>query len=259
MKAKIISFLFLLSAQLSFAQQIDLCDYFSIQIIKREKEGKSYFGKNFYVNKDSKDAFGKLLKKHSLRYDYLLFKCFSHDTSYSKLYPQTDSINALFCSTVKQDVRFNNYFNYLYPAKYATQQLSPLTFTKSEMMLVASRFFYCDEVDKSDTGIGYHVCIGINGIKELKTKRDLSVLEAFCIEGIFDAMNHKKEAKFVLDFSEYIKKSREKRITNFPGIDDFLILVRNDCFNDMEKNEALKKSLLAYYKKNKNNINFTIQ
>lgn len=236
-----------------------MCDYFSVKITKKEYEGKSYFGKSFNINKDAKGKFGKYLQKHSLRYDYILFKCFGRDSSYSKLYPQSDSIDALFCNTMKQNIQFNNYFNYLSPAKYTTRQLNSLTFTKSEMMLVASRFFYCDKVKKVDTGIGYHICVGINGIKELDIQKDLTALEAFCIEGIFNKMDSEKEATFLKDFDKYIKTSRQERKRNLTNLDDFLIQVRNDCFREMEQSEALQNSLLVYYEKNKSTINFTIQ
>lgn len=222
--------------------------------------GKSTLGKSFAINKDQKDPFGKLLKKHSLRYDYILFKSgFLFNSNYDLIFPHKDKIDSIFCVSMKSNDTFNQHFSYLSAPQYATQQLSSIQFSKAEMMLAASKFFYCDKIKKEDTGIGYHICVGINGIKEIKSEKDLTVLEAFCIEGIFDAMNHKKEAAFIKDFSKNIQTSLADRKKHFNDFNELLLGVRNDCFNEMEQNENLKKSLLAYYKKNKSTINFTIQ
>lgn len=257
---KLYIFFLLFFSQISFAQKIDLCRYFSIQIRESEYIGKISLGKSFAISKDLKDPFGKLLKKHSLRYDYILFKSgFLFDSNYALMHPHKEKIDSFFCQSMKSNVTFNQHFSYLSDPQYATQQLSSMQFTQTEMMLAASRFFYCDKIEKEDTGIGYHICVGINGIKEIESQKDLTVLEAFCIEGIFDAMNHKKEAAFIKDFSNNIQKSKAERKKHFNDFNELLLGVRKDCFNEMEQNENLKKSLLAYYQKNKSTINFTIQ
>lgn len=125
------------------------------------------------------------------------------------------------------------------------------------MMLIASRFFLCDKVNKSDTTVGYHICVGINGQKELNSNRDYTTLEAFCFEAIF---HFYKEGKppFVTNFIRYIKNSTSKHKADFKDFNILLENVKRDCYRDMEKDEALRKSLLLFYQLNKENISIKI-
>ncbi len=56
-----------------------------------------------------------------------------------------------------------------------------------DLIRVAVRFSYPDGVAK-DGRIRWHICIGINGLKDFETERNLTV-EAFCYDTIFNQLN----------------------------------------------------------------------
>ena len=131
-------------------------------------------------------------------------------------------------------------------------------FSMDEMMLVASRYFYPDRMNERDTTIISHICVGINGQKESKHNRDLTLLEAFTFEGIFFYLLKDIPPQFETDFYDCIKTSlagNKKKFTTFEGL---LNSVRKECNEAMINNNDLKYKLVKYYKRNKSNLNFKI-
>lgn len=258
MKIKSISLILLFISQISLAQQIDLCDYFSVSVTQMLIKGEQKTLVSTVINSSEDTDFGKELKAHPLRYDYLLTRIFRNDSSLKTLFPDSPKIQKLFCRQLKEPSPFRNNFELICPTNFLSKPRKSEQFTLPEMMFVASRFFYCNKVNK-DTAIIPKICVGINGIKEMNSSKDLAALEAFVFEAIFNSMQENSEPEFLLDFTQGIQNAMKARKKSIKNLDEFLLQVRNDCFNEMEQNENLKSSLLAYYEKNKSTINFTIQ
>lgn len=259
MKNKKLHFFFLLFfSHISFAQKIDLCNYFSISVTQMLIKGEQKTLVSTVINSSADTDFGKELKEHNLRYDYLLTRMFRNDSNFISIYPDSPKIQNLFCEQLNGTSLFRKNLELICPSKFLGNARKSEQFTLPEMMFVASRFFYCNKVNK-DTAVIPKICVGINGIKEMNTNKDLAALEAFVFEAIFNSMQENTEPQFLLDFTQGIQNSMKARKKSIKNLDEFLLQVRSDCFNEMEKNENLKKSLLAYYEKNKSTINFTIQ
>ena len=127
------------------------------------------------------------------------------------------------------------------------------------MMLVASHFFYVHRVSEKDTTVGGHVCVGINGQKELiSLNKDYTVLEAFCFEGIFKNLNKRNFTCWQIFSARILEYSKIEK-ESFVNYESFVKNVKYRCYNDMEKDPVLKKALLRYYESNKNNIGFVIK
>lgn len=126
-------------------------------------------------------------------------------------------------------------------------------------MQVASRFFFCDTV-RPDKSIGSHICIALNGLKEAQFEKDYTILEAFCFEAIFEAIDQKRPArtKFVENFLAYIEEISNKEKQNISSSDSYLRNVRLAVFERMQTDDELKNVLLEYFQKNKENLSFNI-
>ena len=120
-------------------------------------------------------------------------------------------------------------------------------------MKIASRFFYADRVNKKDTSVSGHICIGINGQKEFKNPRDYAVLEAFCFEAI--GRNGASMDRFWQHLRD-LSTEGKKQFVDFPGLLEY---VKQKSYKLMEEDEELKAGLLKYYRKNKNNLGFSIE
>jgi hypothetical protein len=175
MKNTLTLLLFLLFAQHNFAQKIDLCQYFGIRVSNRVFEGENHLGQSFNVKNELEGKLGKFITQYNERFNYIVIKCFKGSDTFSKLFPDSNKINTVFCQQLHNNEKFIQYFEQLTPLKFLNKEVEPQQFTEAELMYVASRFFYCNRVTK-DTGIGSKICVGINGVKEMKTERDLSSL-----------------------------------------------------------------------------------
>jgi hypothetical protein len=130
------------------------------------------------------------------------------------------------------------------------------TYSVDELMEVASKFFYCDQVNP-DTTVQSHVCIGINGQRETKWKKDYTLLAAFCYEAIFSDFD-KDTSQVSEAYGTEKKKSCERFRKNITTLDQYLEEVKLDLFENMKNNVVLKKVLLDYYELNKANLAFRI-
>jgi hypothetical protein len=241
------------------------CSYFTLELKPFAAKGKTIYGGSpriIYVKNDKVSSF---IKKHPLRFNYLIDKLFFPSMINRHFSPGeaeelfSDSVKMMnrFCDSLNTDAFYHHFILLTSGEKDGS---APSThFTTLEMMRVASRFFYVDHVSEKDTTVSSHICVAINGQNELKNVRDLSVLEAFCFEGIFHYLNKRKKSAFFKTFDDAMRQSslyEKKRFTDFSS---FLQAVKIRCYDAMEKDKDLEKSLLGYYQSNRNNINFIIE
>lgn len=240
----------LLLANILHAQQ-DLSPYLRLKVAQ-EPDGDKQVYVSTFINSVPGDKLSRFVDRHHYRFEYVLINKTADLRSYSHMYPDTPGIKARFATYIRTDSAMNGYFNVL------TGNTSPkIQYSVAEMMHTASRFFMCDRVKPKDTTLGYHICIGLNGQKELNNSRDLTVLEAFCFEAIFQNFTGKHDPAFLVHFDQYAAEAKHKLpVTN---LDKFLEEAKNYCYNAMEHDDALKRALLKYYKKNRKNLGFVIQ
>lgn len=254
----IISLLSLLSCNNKlYIDQIDrgkFCNYFNIKTSNYVLEGKTRKTASTQINKLPNDKVSDFIEKHTLRFDYIINKTF---TKLLEADNNLDSnhVNTNFCNAVTTDTFYRQFTLLTTGERNNGNKL--LRFSVSELMKIASRFFFCDDIRQKDTAISYHICVGINGISELQTIRDYTVLEAFCIEAIFKNLDG--SPKFITNFNDYTNKSSNRNKKFFTNFKTHLAKVKDECYSDMEKDKDLKKVLLKYYRKNSDNINFKIE
>jgi hypothetical protein len=227
---------------LSEIENADLNKYFTLENTKR--------GFNNKINSVPGDKISEFIEKHKMRFDYLSFK------TMMKLFPmeatELSTKDKRFQAMVSSKEFYSNFLNLTEAQVEASQKPR---FSKAELMLVASRFFYCDNV-KPDSSVSYHLCVGINGQHLIKTSRDLTALEAFAIEAIFYYMD--REKTFIRQANNSVWEISLEERKSYADKNSYLTRVRDKCFAVMEKDEQLEKILNKHYKKNAGNIGFTI-
>lgn len=241
-----------------YTDEIDknkLCQYFNVKMGNYVVDGKTYKAASPEINKRMNGKVSDFIQDHSHRFDYIINKTFSSLIKGDKTF-DSSSLNNSFCKAISTD-KFYNYLSLLTSGDRTPKSNKEEVFTVSELMKIASRFFMCDNIREKDTAIAYHVCVKINGIEELKTIRDYTVLEAFCFEAIFK--NLKGKPKFINNFNNYIKKASQESKEKFINFQTLLMTVKEKCYAAMEKDKDLEKSILKYYKLNVENINFKIE
>ena len=204
------------------------------------------------------------LSKYKKRFEYLLMNVsemhqptgFKERTEIWNLYPDTMKLKRLYLDKFIQDLKLVKYFEETNVPIANPDLKITKTFNQVELMKVASKFFYCDQI-LPDTIVQSHVCIGINGIKEAKWDRDYTILAAFCYEAIFDDLD-KDSSQIDETYSSEKKVACEQFRKNITSLDKYLEDVRLDLFSRMENNAILKQKLLLYYELNKNNLAFKI-
>ena len=220
-------------------------------------EGKDY--KNIYpIIKTNETSLNKEINKHKRRFEYILQNRtdFKQD-SFQSLFPDTLKMTTIYQNNIKKDPKIKAYFLELANPLIRSENPKEI-YTLSEMMTVASKFFYCDNV-RPDTTISVHVCIGINGQESSKLK-DYTLLEAICFEAIFEKMfDRQNTPKYLDDFSGVVEKnSKIHKNISLTGLNNFLIKVRTETYKEMESNESLKTTLLSFVDRNKDNLPFQI-
>lgn len=204
------------------------------------------------------------INKYKRRFDYILIntpkinqqKYYNIRNEIGLLYPDTNEIRIQYLKQYLKDINLKSNFITTYYAITNIHKQKKVNFTINEMMNVASRFFYCDKVN-SDTSVEAHVCIGLNGIKDVKWKRDYTLLEAFCYEGIFNDFD-KNTSEIWESFSKNKMKICAENKKNINSLNDFLLIVREQLIESMKEDKILKQELLNYYDLNKKNLSFNI-
>ncbi len=245
-----------LSSALTHGQNFE--KYFELKAEKYKEAGGEYVGISPAVKNNAADEIGKFMARHPRRFRYLLFNNNSQFLGLDKFYPDVIKINKLYIDNIKADRKFASYFQKLI-IHATSKNFKKDTYKKKELMKVAAKFFFCDTV-KPDKSIGWHICIGLNGLQEAKFDKDYTILEAFSFEAIFDAIDAKAPARanFVENFMKQIEEVSKKERQNISSSESYLQNVRLELFRRMESDILLENALLEYYRKNKDNLSFEI-
>ncbi len=240
----------------AFSQQPNYCNYFSLECHVVESEGQQLSFCVPVILEKKKDKGSQFIQEHRLRFEYILYNDYNDYKSLANYYPDTSRIYQEFCDSFIHSDKLNFYFKSLTPNP--DDHVKKAAFTVDELMLVASRFFYCDEINRADTTIQSHTCVGIHGQKELDSIKDYTLLQAFAIEAIFFYLDKKKEPLFYRQFGGYKSKVSTEKLSEFSDFDSYLLMIRNMCYNYMRRNDDLKEKLLSYYSKNEDNLGFLL-
>jgi hypothetical protein len=205
-----------------------------------------------YVENDKVSAF---IKNHPGRFQYLAFKTFVSTVNQYKTL-DSSTLSKKYSEVVVSDSFFHN-FLLLTNVEKDKDTASHVHFTVPEMMKVASRFFYCDILNEKDSTVNAHICVGLNGVHELKLDVAYTPLEAFCFEAVFT--NYFRNQKLNRNFNQYIDNASAEEKINFKGFRAYLEAVKNKCFTSMENDAELKAMVINYYHQNKDNISFRIE
>jgi hypothetical protein len=253
-----IASILLAAVQISLAQQTDFCRYFYLDISTRKEKGHVVKSYNPDIDPNPRDSIAQFLLEHSNRFSYLLWNKLGDLNPVAEIYPDTATMDSAFCEMIHKNQLFIFYVNNLLPGSLRRPVIMPDTFSIDEMMLVASRFFYCLEIEESDTAIISHICVNVKDQEFIPFRRDLTLLEAFAFEGIFYALMHEDKPRFDANFKRYIKESKDRYKDQASNLEQLLVTVRHECFALMEDDEDLKESLLNYYRANRENLNFIL-
>lgn len=236
----------------------DLIKYFLIKGEQNEYEGEIY--KNIYpdIVKDTIDSLAIFINKNKRRFSYVLNNKTNdiyQDSSFQNLFPDTIKMTEVYRQQLKKNTKALSYLkSFAYPPESSDDKLN---FSKSELMDVASKFFLCDRVNP-DTTINWHVCIGLNGMKEAEWAKDYTLLEAFSFEAIFYGLRSEdeKETQFMHNFLAYVSDA-QKEFKDLP-FDAILEKTKKDVFKKMEGDKDLITLLMNYYTKKKDELPFEI-
>ncbi len=202
------------------------------------------------------------LKKYSRRFEYLLINASSIFQPENRnriieifnLYTNKKEIKRHYLQEFIQDQKLNTYFEAtLAPFENPALENKEI-YTTKEVMDVASKFFYCDLVTP-DTLVQAHVCIGLNGVKEAVWEKDYMLLAAFCYEAIFTDFEN-QPSKVWEKFVAKKEEAGKKYLSEITSLDQYLLDVRQELFEQMKNDQILKNVLLDYYDANKTNLAF---
>jgi hypothetical protein len=233
-------------------------DYVTIKIYPYEHENKMKASAMPELKANSE------LMMYSRRFEYLLInipEIHLPGTSEERneifnLYPDTLEMKRRYLEKYVQDKKLAEYFEEtIAPITNPDTEINK-TYTVDELMEVASKFFYCDEI-APDTSIQAHVCVGLNGVKEANWVKDYTLLEAFCYEGIFNDFD-RENSQIWDSFVSKKKTSCELFRMKITTLNQYLEHVKLDLFEKMKNDEILKRELLDYYELNKTNLAFKI-
>lgn len=235
----------------------DFEKYFELKAEKYKEAEGEYVGVSPAIKDNASDNVGRFITSHPRRFRYLLANN-SKFQGLDSLYPDVVKMNKLYIDSIRADKKFVLVFQNL-PVPVTSKTFKRETYRKKELMQVASRFFFCDTV-RPDKSIGSHIYIALNGLKEAQFEKDYTVLEAFCFEAIFEAIDQKRpvRTKFVENFLAYIEEISNKEKQNISSSDSYLRNVRLAVFGRLQTDKELENVLLEYFQKNKENLSFNI-
>lgn len=243
----------------SVAGQPDPASYIRLSMRYYPEEGERYLGVSPELTSSGGDVLSQAMQKYPWRFRYVLMNKTRFQSIYEKYYPDTIRINRLFTDSLRMDASFMRVFGLL-SAPFTAEKKPVIHFSREQMMAVAARFFYCQAV-RPDSGVTSTICVGRNGLDELSSFPDQSLLEAFCFEAIFEKYYASPGVKhrFINRFLSFIEEGRRQYLHLFVNQDLYLKSVREYCFKKMEQDDALASALLEYYEVNKNNLPFVVE
>lgn len=204
------------------------------------------------------------LYPYKRRFDYLLMNVSAiHQPENAEfrnkvwaLYPDTNALKEQYLHLFQADEKLNVYFSQTFMPIKNNGIERKYSFKEKEMMEVASKFFFCDQV-LPDTSIQAHICIGLNGIAEANWEKDYTLLEAFCYEAIFNDLDQDESP--IWEEFELQKQLAENRFSKkITSTEAYLANVKKAVFKSMRKSQVLLNSLFKYYERNKENLAFTM-
>lgn len=256
---KLFLLLFFLGAPFSnLPAQVNIGDYIRLNVQYYEEGGEKYLGVSPELRTSAPGKLGQGMRQYPRRFRYILLNRSHFQNTYEALFPDTSRINRLYADALSKDSLFMSYFNRL-ADPFLYQEIKKEKYTIDELMMIAARFFYCDGV-RIDSTIASHICITLNGLKDVSFSKDYTLLEAFCFETIFENFRtaDDKLNLFIENFKAYIQEGEQKEKASLSNLDDYLVRVRQYCFTRMEKDASLKQTLLDYYTRHRNSLPFII-
>ena len=173
------------------------------------------------------------------------------------LYPDTNVLKQTYIDQLTNDSTLQGYVRQTIAAIEKNVSFDKLTFSKQELMKVASRFFYCDKVNP-DSSVQAHVCIGLNGQRESNWQKDYTLLEAFCYEAIFSDFDQ-ETSQIDIAFSQNKTKVCQMNLPHFRSENEYLMKVREDLYRKMARDKRLQKSLMHYYHLHQDDLPFRLE
>lgn len=257
---KLIRFLFLvIFIQPIFAQNVPFSAQLQIELFPYEDSGKKKVSAMASLSADS-----PYWNVHR-RFDYLILNApkihapeeVDMRRTLFDLYPDTNLLKRSYIDQLSNDSTLQGYVRQTIEAieKNASNKIQ--TFSKRELVEVASRFFYCDKVNP-DSSVQAHVCIGLNGQRESNWQKDYTLLEAFCFEAIFSDFDQ-ETSPIDLAFTQNKAKVCQKNLHHFSSDDAYLMKIRKDLYRKMFKDKRLQKSLMNYYHLHQDDVSFRLE
>ena len=229
-------------------EKFEIEKYVDVKFEKVEYQGKMVeYSTPFIV--EQTDSLGEIIKIHSRRFNYLLTNRINTD-SLIKILPDTIKTRKAFNKEINSDQFYNNFEMLLFPNQKTKEKYSV-----EELMNIASKFFLAEKHGKK---FGTRVCVGINGLDKIITKKDYTLLEAVTFDAIFDRIMQfdKPEPEFMSKQSEYLNNAIKK----LDSVQEktHLNLIREELYKSMKNDSDLKQQLLKFIEINKENIPFEI-
>lgn len=254
----LILFIITLPIQNHFGQHSIIEEHLTIKIYPNNSGGEIPASAMPEFKKES------ILNNYKRRFEFLIFNipkfhstgAFQERIELFSLYPDTLSMKELIMEKYSNDSTFNAYFEDAYHALIPSKLKKRTLYTVEELMDVSSRFFYCDQVNL-DTSIQSRVCVGLNGLTEVKWDKDYTLLAAFCYEAIFDDFD-KNQSKISEEWDKEKSFASAQFRTSITTLEDYLENVKTELILRMKNNEILRETILKYYLKNKKNLAFRI-
>lgn len=242
----------------SLFAQADIADHIRLDIRYYMEDGESYLGVSPELKIISGDPLSQGMTRYPRRFRYLLLNKTRFQNIYEKYYPDTLKINKLFTDSLMMDQQFVNWYGQL-SSPFTGATVSTLRFSRKQLMQVASKFFYCQAV-RADSSIASTICIGRNGLDGLPRTPDLTLLEAFCFEAIFERYysNPGVKSQFIENFLGHINEAVKRKKPSLLDRQQYLLEIREYCFKQMEKDSDLEKVLLDYYKEHARSFSFVL-
>lgn len=239
-------------------QDVDYCQYFYLNVEKTGDGDVHHFSYYPDIRKIPGDALSSFMQSHSNRFHYLLNNKLGSIHDQLDLNGTTAQIDSGFCKLMHDTENFLEYIGELIPHQDDNIRPEKNAFTMDEMMNIASRFFHVESINESDTTIQRAICVGRHGVSDLALTKDFSSLEAFIFEAVFNDIlkkNSRLEANFESCIETSLRELRSMPVT----LPELLRETRARCYSEMAKDEDLKKNLLRYYQKNRDNVSWRLE
>ncbi len=229
-------------------------ELFLLDINTRIIKNDSFNSYNTQLNKNKRGEISKFIQTYPIRFEYIINNAL--DKSFS---PAIKKDTATIKKSFSAYLVSNDFYRQFTLLTNTSRNNLPsrIHFTKKEYFHTASLFFMCDEVNKKDTSINYHICVGINGISKVDKTNEKLALQAICIEAIFKNIQQ-KQPPLLTSFNSFINKVTALERSRFRNFNNFLQNVKTAGFHFMENDKAFQLMLMNYYDKNIQTLNFFI-